>query len=62
MRRLERLRRVEHHQQDEETRLPGSSQPGRAAAFANEGRHGSRWQAIASISAKIGGSALPLNE
>ncbi|WP_238991876.1 transposase, partial [Gemmobacter caeruleus] len=30
--------------------------------FDNEGQHGSRWQAIVSISAKIGCSAHTLNE
>ena len=30
--------------------------------FDNEGQHGSRWQAIVSIAAKIGCSAHPLNE
>ena len=68
------MRWVEPHEQDDEQVFPGSarargaycagSKPLRhwSEQWLREGQHGSRWAAIASISAKIGCAAQTLNE
>jgi transposase len=68
-RRLQLLSKVEHHEQDNEqvfsSRTCGSPEVRERAVrmvLDNQGQHGSRWQAVLSISSKIGCAPQTLNE
>lgn len=54
--------KVGYHEQDDDKFSPEVRERAVRLVFDNEGQHGSRWQAIVSIVAKIGCSAHALNE
>lgn len=61
-RRLQLLRRMAHHEQDQDTFAPEVRERAVRVVFDNEGQHRSRWQAIMSIVAKIGCAPQTLND
>jgi transposase len=54
--------RMEHHERDDEQVPPEMRVREVRLVLDNDGRHGSRWQAVMSISAKIGCAPQTLNE
>lgn len=56
------MSRIEHHEQDHELVSPEVRDRAVRLLLDTEGQHGSHWQAIGSISAKIGCSAHTLND
>ena len=61
-RRLPLLSKVEHDEQDNEQVSPEVRERAVRLVLDNEGQHGSRWQAVISISAKIGCAPQTLND
>ena len=64
-RRLQLLSRLEHPEQDNETTNKFSPEVRERAVrlvMDNQGQHGSRWQAVLSISSKIGCAPQTLND
>ena len=53
---------MEHREQDDEQVLPEMPERAVLLILDNEGQYESRWQAIMSISAKIGYASQTLNE
>mgnify|MGYP000527764090 FL=1 len=53
---------MEHHEPDNQQVFPEVRERAVRMVLDNEGQHGSRWQAITSISVKIGCSAKTLND
>ena len=53
---------MEHHEQDDEHVFPRSARTRLRLVLDNQGQHGSRWQAVLSISSKIGCAPQTLND